>query len=100
MLAAYWRTRFFLNVDLWSLRHFLDRRRVTAEHVGVGYSGSERVLLMKCDRCGMRRLAGQQVEMHPQEFGDGWWHECLRCALASMTARVEAAADSAMAREG
>lgn len=85
-----WRLRFFLNVSPWSLQHFFSPRLIPDTKEGRGYAGPERVLLMHCDRCGMRRIAAQWVEMHPAMFGDGWWHECLTCALSSMTKIIEA----------
>jgi len=59
--------------------------------VGTG-NGCTRPLwnvLMRCCRCGKRRIFARAVEMYGRD--GGWWHECLRCATAELEARLKGA---------
>ena len=65
------------------------RRHETPVPDGGGHSGPERRLYQQCCRCGRFRILGKFVEMYGALL-NGWWYECLDCALASMTRIVEA----------
>ncbi len=82
----------------WLRRELADLDRRHPRHsvpVGAGYSGPTRRLYQRCCRCHRFRLLGRFVEMYGPKLGDGWWYECVECALATVTTRWEERIDGA-----
>lgn len=77
----YWNTLFFVE----PAKYILPKHNL--KDYGIGYTAPRRTLAFRCCRCNHIYILGQATEMYGHD--SGWWHECVRCALASMTYLVE-----------
>lgn len=62
-------------------KHILHKH--TEIHEGTSYTKPERYLLIRCCKCNKIYFLGKVTEMYGRD--GGWWHECIECALDSMT---------------
>lgn len=57
---------------------------------GGGGTRPLRNVLMRCCRCGKRRVFARAVEMYPRSGTQhGWWHECIACAVDELAAQLD-----------